>query len=140
MERGQHTHLSRDGSGREQLRVRLDADFLSLQILVGAVSPQPLPRPPSRSYFQRGAVREGLNFLGRTIVQRTQPGQRQSVKTEGYLCHVHVKDFGLAAIVICDQVTTAVHPCMERSCNPALGFQACESRSCMACQDWVHSV
>ncbi|GAX76858.1 hypothetical protein CEUSTIGMA_g4304.t1 [Chlamydomonas eustigma] len=54
-------------------------------------------------YFQRGAVKEGLNFLARTIVQRTQPGQRQSVKTEGYMCHVQVKDYGLAAIVVADQ-------------------------------------
>ena len=56
------------------------------------------------SYFQRGTVREGLNFLTRTIVQRTQPGQRQSVKTEGYFCHVHVREYGLAAIVVADQV------------------------------------
>lgn len=57
----------------------------------------------SFGYFQRGAVREGLMFLSRTIVQRTQPGQRQSVKSEEYFCHVHVKDSGLAAIVVADQ-------------------------------------
>lgn len=56
----------------------------------------------SFGYFQRGSVREGLHFLARTIVQRTQPGLRQSVKTEGYLCHVHVKDSGLGGIVVCD--------------------------------------
>ena len=50
-------------------------------------------------------MKEGLNFLARTIVQRTQPGQRQSVKTEGYFCHVHVRDHGLAAIVVGDQVS-----------------------------------
>ena len=41
-------------------------------------------------------------FLARTILQRTQPGTRQSVKTEGYFCHVHVKDYGLGAIVMAD--------------------------------------
>ena len=56
-----------------------------------------------RSYFHAGSVKEGLHFLGRTIVQRTQPGQRQSVKTDSYLCHVHVRDFGLAAIVVADE-------------------------------------
>ena len=73
---------------------------------VRPASSQPLPFAPlARSYFQRGSVKEGLNFLARTIVQRTQPGQRQSVKTEGYFCHVHVRDHGLAAIVVGDQVS-----------------------------------
>ena len=69
------------------------------------LSPSPSFLLYSRSYFQRGSVKEGLNFLARTIVQRTQPGQRQSVKTEGYFCHVHVRDHGLAAIVVGDQVS-----------------------------------
>ena len=49
-------------------------------------------------------------FLARTIVQRTEPGQRQTVKNEDYFCHVHVKaETGLAAIVIADSAypTTA---------------------------------
>jgi hypothetical protein len=53
--------------------------------------------------LQRPAVREGILFIARTIVQRTQPGQRQSVKNAEYLCHVHVKaDAPLAAIVVAD--------------------------------------
>lgn len=70
----------------------------------------------SFGYFQRGAVREGLMFLSRTIVQRTQPGQRQSVKSEEYFCHVHVKDTGLAAIVVADQEypTTAAFAIITR--------------------------
>ncbi len=52
---------------------------------------------------QRPAVREGIMFISRTIVQRTQPGQRQSVKNDEYLCHVYVKaETGLAAIAIAD--------------------------------------
>eukprot|EP00798_Chlamydomonas_sp_ICE-L_P003851 gene3851-13913_t len=42
-------------------------------------------------------------FMSRTILQRTQPGQRQSVKTEGYFCHCHVKESGLGALVVADQ-------------------------------------
>lgn len=59
--------------------------------------------PGLHAHLTAGSVREGLHFLARTIVQRTQPGLRQSVKTEGYLCHVHVRDFGLAGIVVADQ-------------------------------------
>ena len=34
-------------------------------------------------YFQRSTVREMLIFVSRTIVKRTQPGQRQSVEHQG---------------------------------------------------------
>jgi len=34
-------------------------------------------------YFERGTVREMLVFVSRTIVKRTQPGQRQSVQHNG---------------------------------------------------------
>ncbi len=48
-------------------------------------------------------MREGILFIARTIVQRTQPGQRQSVKNAEYLCHVYVRsDSGIAAIVVAD--------------------------------------
>lgn len=54
-------------------------------------------------FFQRGTVREMITFVSRTIVQRSQPGQRQTVKHEEYYCHVHVKDSGLASIVMTDK-------------------------------------
>jgi synaptobrevin family protein YKT6 len=57
----------------------------------------------SFGYFQRGSVKEMIQFLTRTIVQRTQPGQRQTVKQEDYYCHVHVKGDGLAAIAVTDR-------------------------------------
>ncbi|KAJ9511153.1 hypothetical protein QJQ45_013222 [Haematococcus lacustris] len=54
-------------------------------------------------YFQRPAVREGIMFIARTIVQRTSPGQRQTVKNAEYFCHVYVTaETGLAAIVVAD--------------------------------------
>lgn len=82
-------------------------------------------------YFQRGSVKEGLHFLGRTIVQRTQPGQRQSVKTEGYLCHVHVRDNGIAGIVVANEsypvtaafsvITKVIEDFMVQQSGPGAG-------------------
>ena len=34
----------------------------------------------SFGFFQRGAVKEMISFVGRTVAKRTQPGQRQSVQ------------------------------------------------------------
>lgn len=57
----------------------------------------------SFGYFQRGSVREMLQFTSRTIVQRAAPGQRLTVQQEDYFCHVHVRDSGLAAVAVCDK-------------------------------------
>ncbi|GBF95119.1 hypothetical protein Rsub_07703 [Raphidocelis subcapitata] len=54
-------------------------------------------------YFQRASVREMLQFTSRTIVQRTAPGQRQTVRQEDYYCHVHLRESGLAAVAVCDK-------------------------------------
>ncbi|XP_020176068.2 uncharacterized protein [Aegilops tauschii subsp. strangulata] len=35
------------------------------------------------SFFRRGAAREFIVFVARTVAQRTLPGQRQSVQHEG---------------------------------------------------------
>ena len=53
-------------------------------------------------YFQRGSVREMLTFISRTIVKRTQPGQRQSVEQDKYLVHVTNRG-GLVAIAVMDR-------------------------------------
>ena len=50
-------------------------------------------------YFQRASVREMLTFISKTIVARTQPGQRQSVEQDQYLVHV-INRNGLAAIAV----------------------------------------
>merc|ERR1712032_950598 len=42
-------------------------------------------------YFERPVVRDMLNFVSRTIVKRTEPGQRQTVEHQEYLCHVFNK-------------------------------------------------
>ena len=53
-------------------------------------------------YFQRRHVREMLAFTARTIVQRTQPGQRLRVKQEDYYCHTHLQGSGMAGMAITD--------------------------------------
>jgi synaptobrevin family protein YKT6 len=53
-------------------------------------------------YFQRGSVREMLTFISRTIVKRTQPGQRQSVEQDQYLVHVTNRG-GLVASAVMDR-------------------------------------
>lgn len=61
-------------------------------------------------YFQRASVREMVSFLARTIVQRTQPGTRQTVRQDDYYCHVvcHSGDGpngggGLAGVAVTDR-------------------------------------
>eukprot|EP00735_Rhodelphis_limneticus_P006178 TRINITY_DN1854_c0_g1::TRINITY_DN1854_c0_g1_i1::g.14130::m.14130 TRINITY_DN1854_c0_g1::TRINITY_DN1854_c0_g1_i1::g.14130 ORF type:complete len:213 (+),score=29.57,sp/Q9ZRD6/YKT61_ARATH/51.49/2e-65,Longin/PF13774.1/5.5e-17,Synaptobrevin/PF00957.16/1.8e-14,MIS13/PF08202.6/0.011,DUF3867/PF12983.2/0.051 TRINITY_DN1854_c0_g1_i1:35-640(+) len=57
----------------------------------------------SFGYFQRGSIQEMCLFFGRTLVKQTQPGMRQSVEHEEYLCHVHVRPNGLGCVAICDK-------------------------------------
>lgn len=43
----------------------------------------------SYGYFQRGAVKEMMAFVARTVAKRTQPGQRQSVQQVPHLVFKH---------------------------------------------------
>jgi synaptobrevin family protein YKT6 len=92
-------------------------------------------------YFQRGAVREGIMFIARTIAQRTTPGMRQTVKNDEYLCHVHVKDNGLAGVVVADAEypTTAAFAIISKVLDDFMlqqgqddGWRALEADSAMA--------
>jgi len=56
----------------------------------------------SFGFFQRGSVQEFMNFTSQMLVERTQPGTRQSVKEQDYLCHVFVRPDGLAAVLVSD--------------------------------------
>eukprot|EP00934_Nitzschia_sp_Nitz4_P009001 Nitzschia sp. Nitz4//scaffold52_size167869//15149//15885//NITZ4_002256-RA/size167869-snap-gene-0.219-mRNA-1//-1//CDS//3329553975//8991//frame0 len=56
----------------------------------------------SFGYFQRSTVKEMLNFLSKTFLKRTEPGQRQSITHEGYVVHCYVRSDGLAGAVTTD--------------------------------------
>ncbi|KAG5679671.1 hypothetical protein PVAND_009225 [Polypedilum vanderplanki] len=56
----------------------------------------------SFSFFQRGSVQEFIQFASKTIVERTSPCTRQSVKQDVYMCHVYVRSDNLAAVLIAD--------------------------------------
>jgi len=55
-------------------------------------------------YFQRGTIREHLQFASRTFAKRTQEGQRQTVFLEEipYCCHIHHRFGGLVCVSITD--------------------------------------
>ena len=56
----------------------------------------------SFSYFQRSGIKEFLNFTTKIIIERTQFGQRQSVKEREYMCHSYVRKDGLSALLVAD--------------------------------------
>ncbi|XP_004529454.1 synaptobrevin homolog YKT6 [Ceratitis capitata] len=56
----------------------------------------------SFSFFQRSTVQEFMTFASKTIVERTQPAMRQSVKQEAYMCHVYVRSDNLGGVLIAD--------------------------------------
>ena len=55
------------------------------------------------SFFQRGSIKEFMLFTSKTVARKTQVGARQTVKAQGYMCHVVVRNSHLAAAVVCDQ-------------------------------------
>ncbi|KAF5339533.1 hypothetical protein D9611_011443 [Ephemerocybe angulata] len=59
----------------------------------------------SFSFFQRGSVQEFMTFFARTVAERTQEGQRQSVQEREYTFHSYNRGGAeqIAAVIICDQ-------------------------------------
>eukprot|EP00045_Choanoeca_perplexa_P000465 m.14602 g.14602 ORF g.14602 m.14602 type:complete len:197 (+) comp10317_c0_seq1:88-678(+) len=57
----------------------------------------------SFGYFQRGSVQEFMTFVTQTLAERTEEGQRQSVKEKQYLCHVHARQDKITGVVIADE-------------------------------------
>jgi len=54
------------------------------------------------NFFQRGTIREMMTFFAKNIVERTPPGQRQTVQHEEYNVHVYVRSDGLAGAITAD--------------------------------------
>mmetsp|Transcript_87566 Transcript_87566/g.121545 ORF Transcript_87566/g.121545 Transcript_87566/m.121545 type:complete len:202 (-) Transcript_87566:67-672(-) len=57
----------------------------------------------SFNIFQRGTVREVLQFAAKEVVSRSQPGDRHSIVYKEHLCHVLVRHDGLAVVVTSDE-------------------------------------
>ncbi|TEB05091.1 snare protein YKT6 [Coprinellus micaceus] len=59
----------------------------------------------SFSFFQRGSIEEFMTFFAKTVSERTQQGQRQSVQENNYIAHVYNRGGAeqLCAVIICDQ-------------------------------------
>ena len=55
-------------------------------------------------FFKRGTVRDFIKFHARTVVTRTQRGQRQTIQFENDIgkCFAYVQENGLAGAVITD--------------------------------------
>ncbi|KAJ3441144.1 synaptobrevin [Anaeramoeba flamelloides] len=60
----------------------------------------------SFGFFKRKAVQEWCVFISDTLVKRTNESQRQSVKENNYLCHVHNRFDNLACVAVCDSEYT----------------------------------
>ncbi|XP_059045145.1 synaptobrevin homolog YKT6 [Achroia grisella] len=56
----------------------------------------------SFSFFQRGSVQEFMTFVSKTMVERTHPASRQSVKEGEYMLQVYVRADNLAGVLISD--------------------------------------
>lgn len=56
----------------------------------------------SFNFFQRGSVQEFMSFFCKTIVERSFPSTRQTVKEGEYLWQVYVRSDNLAGVVISD--------------------------------------
>merc|ERR1711935_424115 len=56
----------------------------------------------SFSFFQRGTVQEMLCFTAKTLAERTQIGERQSVKEAEYMIHIFVRYDSLVGVCLSD--------------------------------------
>lgn len=56
----------------------------------------------SFSFFQKASVQEFMTFVSKTMVERTQPASRQSVKEGEYMLQVYVRADNLAGVLISD--------------------------------------
>ncbi|CEI92639.1 Putative Synaptobrevin like YKT6 [Rhizopus microsporus] len=57
----------------------------------------------SFNFFQRGTVKEIMDFSATTITERTSLGQRQSVESENNVVHIYMHPQGASGIIISDK-------------------------------------
>ncbi|KAL7884097.1 hypothetical protein AOLI_G00068670 [Acnodon oligacanthus] len=56
----------------------------------------------SFGFFQKSSIQEFMTFTCGLIVERSTFGTRASVSEKEYMCHMHIRDDGLSAVVITD--------------------------------------
>lgn len=84
----------------------------------------------SFGFFQRGTVQEFINMTAKILVERTQIGERQSVKEKEYTCHVFVRSDSLAGVCLSDDdypqrvVHTMLTKIMEDFSNQVLNSKS----------------
>lgn len=73
----------------------------------------------SFGYFQRSSIKEMFVFFSRTFAKNVSPGQRTSVKQEGFLCHLYCSPGG-ARPCVCAEVRPWLmqHPCLRQASPP----------------------
>ena len=56
----------------------------------------------SFGFFQRGSVQEFIVFTAKILAERTQIGERQSVKEGEYMCHTFARSDSLVGVCFSD--------------------------------------
>lgn len=49
------------------------------------------------------SVKEYLTMFSKTVAERTQPGQRQSIEEQGKFLHVYARSEGVAGVLVADE-------------------------------------
>lgn len=57
----------------------------------------------SFNFFQRKSASEFMSFTSKIVTQKTQPGQRQSVQQQDYMCHCYTRQDSLAGVILTDK-------------------------------------
>jgi synaptobrevin family protein YKT6 len=55
------------------------------------------------SFFERSSVSQFMSFFAETVLQRTPPGQRQSIEEGNYIGHTYTRAEGVACVIIADK-------------------------------------
>ena len=57
----------------------------------------------SFNFFQRSSASEFMSFTSKIVAGKTQPGQRQSVQQQDYMCHCYTRQDNLSGVILTDK-------------------------------------
>ncbi|KAK3357271.1 Longin-like domain-containing protein [Lasiosphaeria hispida] len=67
------------------------------------------------SRFTRGEYGNFMTMIGKTVAERTRPGQRQSVEEQDYVVHCYARSEGVAGVIITkDYPNLAAHSVLSK--------------------------